>query len=186
MRRQSAARAGARRRGLCSGAECGVGAPAGISPDFAFATVRATPLASFPSSRCQTAWSSFFPRRVAVRGFILPLSFHVRFASFSTPMRGGGAPGRVTGSSSRLRGATIVLPGDGRAPLGAPRGDFRLWDRRFVFRQCPPESAPRLRPRPSIGARPIGSPPPAAAVRDRRPGTPHPAQPSGRHRRHPS
>jgi hypothetical protein len=64
-----------------------------------------------------------------------------------------------------LRGATPCLPGDGRAPLGAPGGDFRLRDRRLIFRQCPPESAPRLRPRPDARARPIGSAPPATAVR---------------------
>jgi hypothetical protein len=79
--------------------------------------------------------------------------------------RGGGAPGRVTGIPVALARRDACLPCDGRAPHGAPRGDFRLRDRRFIFRQCPPESAPRLRPRPGTNARPIGSAPPKAAVR---------------------
>jgi hypothetical protein len=48
--------------------------------------VRATPLASFSSSPCQTAQSSSFPWRVAVRGFLAS-------ASRSPPqLRGGRAP----------------------------------------------------------------------------------------------
>src|SRR5262249_61194576 len=94
---------------------------------------------------------------------------------------------RVTGIfPSRLRGATPCLPCDGRAPLGAPRGGFRPRDRRFVFRQCPPESAPRLRPRPSICAQPIGSRASRGRGSLRGLGTPLPAPPSGHLRRRPS
>jgi hypothetical protein len=61
------------------------------------------------------------------------------------------------------------------------RSTWRFWprDRRFIFRQCPPESAPRLRPRPGTNARPIGSAPPAAAVRSAAPGRHSPLRPQG-------
>jgi hypothetical protein len=94
-------------------------------------------------------------------GSLLPLRLGPSAPNEGRRSAGGGSLGRA----SHLRGATLILPGDGRAPLGAPRGDFRLRDRRFVFRQCPPESAPRLGPRPGITSRPLGPAPPTAAVR---------------------
>src|SRR5262249_21553152 len=87
---------------------------------------------------------------------------------FAAPERGTAERrGGSLAFPSRLRGATPCLPSDGRAPLGAPRGEFRSRDQRFVFRQCPPESAPRLSSRPDITSRPLGPVPPAAAVRSR-------------------
>jgi hypothetical protein len=178
MRVQSAARSSpfsrAIRRGGMRGGRAGC-----HQPGCRIRYVRATPLASIPYSPCQTAQFFSFPRRVVVRGFV---SF--RFASHLPPeLRGRrSAGGGSLACPSRLRGATPCLPGDGRAPLGAPGGDFRPRDRRFIFRQCPPESAPQLRPRPGIHARPIGSAPPTAAVRSAALGRHSPAPPSGRHR----
>jgi hypothetical protein len=120
-------------------------------------------------------------------------SFHLHLSSPAPPSRRGplsfalppperGAAerrGESLAFPSRVRDATPCLPCDGRAPHGAPRDDFRPRDRRFIFRQCPPESAPRLRPRPGITSRPLGPAPPAAAVRSAASGRHSPLRPQG-------
>jgi hypothetical protein len=127
--------------------------------------------------------SSSFPRRVFVRGF-----FPSAFPSHLPPrMRGGGAPKAGHWHFRRACEARRLASRATGGRLSAlQRGDFRLRDQRFIFRQCPPESAPRLRPRPGARARPIGS----RASRDdgslRATGRHFPAQPSRRLRRRPA
>ena len=102
--------------------------------------------------------SSSFPRRARVLPF--------RFAS-SAPKRGAAERRRrVTGISVRACEARrLASRATGGRLAALQRGDFRPRDQRFMFRQCPPESAPRLRPRPGITPGRSGLAPPAAAVR---------------------
>ena len=140
------------------------------------------PLASFSYSRCQTAHppslklrraskqarhslgvggqSSSFPRRVFVRRFSLPLRV------LHPEARGGGAPEAGHWHFRRACEARRLASRATGGRLSAlQRGDFRPRDQRFIFRQCPPESAPRLRRR--LGSTPgrSGLAPPATAVR---------------------
>ena len=171
--------------------------PRGANPGFRFRSIRAThPLASFSYSRCQTAHppslklrraskqarhnlgverqSSSFPLRVFYpRVSLLPLRVVLRPDRGTAERRGGSL------ECVALARRDIVLPSDGRAPHGAPRGGFRLRYRRFVSRQCPPESAPRLSSRPGLTSRPLGLAPPMAAVRSGASGRHTPLRPQG-------
>jgi hypothetical protein len=116
-------------------------------------------------------------------GSSLPLSLRI----FHPEARGGGAPEAGHWHFRRACEARRLASRATGGRLSAlQRGDFRLRDQRFIFRQCPPESAPRLRPRPGARARPIGS----RASRDdgslRATGRHFPAQPSRRLRRRPA
>jgi hypothetical protein len=118
--------------------------------------------------------SSSFPRRVSVRGF-LPS------ASRSPPrMRGGGAPEAGHWHFRRACEARRLASRATGGRLSAlQRGDFRPRDRRFVSRQCPPESAPRLRRR--LGSTPgrSGLAPPVTAVRSASRDATSPLSPQG-------
>jgi hypothetical protein len=127
--------------------------------------------------------SSSFPRRVFVRGFFPSASLRI----LHPEGRGGGAPEAGHWHFRRACEARRLASRATGGRLSAlQRGDFRPRDQRFIFRQCPPESAPRLRPRPGARARPIGS----RASRDdgslRATGRHFPAQPSRRLRRRPA
>jgi hypothetical protein len=85
---------------------------------------------------------------------------------FRPEARGGGAP--ETGHWHFRRACEaqrLASRATGGRLAALQRGDFRPRDQRFMFRQCPPESAPRLRPRPGITPGRSGLAPPAAAVR---------------------
>jgi hypothetical protein len=112
-----------------------------------------------------------------------------RFVRIFRPQpRGGGAP--ETGHwhfrrACEARRLTSRATGGRLSAL--QRGDFRRRDRRFIFRQCPPESAPRLRLRPDARKRPADRVPYLPSRGSlRSPGRHSPAPPSGHLRRRPS
>jgi hypothetical protein len=139
--------------------------------------VGAAPLASFPSSRCQTA-QFLFSRHALLRPVLLSSS-HLR--SVQPEARGGRSAGRRSALLVALvrRDATLARRGPSRAtgtpPLGAPPWRFRP-RARFRLRRCrrlrregstPPGDRARLRSR-------------ASRIRDYEPrSTPLPAPPSG-------
>jgi hypothetical protein len=113
-------------------------------------------------SRCQTAQSSSLPRRFPSAGSFSSLPLRV----LRPEARGGGAPEAGHWHFRRACEARrLASRATGGRLAALQRGDFRPRDQRFMFRQCPPESAPRLRPRPGITPGRSGLAPPAAAVR---------------------
>jgi hypothetical protein len=129
------------------------------------------------NSRCQTAQSSLFPRRVSAPGFV--------FIPSHPSLRGaGGAPTGALVLLSRLRGATSALvrrgaPHDaGRSPLGAPPWRFSAGGRASISGIA--SGSVQRAPRSQVvmpGGRCPGPPEPAVTSRGRR--TPLPAPPSG-------
>jgi hypothetical protein len=175
MRMQSAVRYGAN-------AECGAVVPLGTNSDLA---------SLLPSHRSHRFLLHNVKQRSLLRsrGALLSAGSCFRFVRIFRPQpRGGGAP--ETGHwhfrrACEARRLTSRATGGRLSAL--QRGDFRRRDRRFVFRQCPPESALRLRPRPDARKRPADRVPYLPSRGSlRSPGRHSPAPPSGHLRRRPS
>jgi hypothetical protein len=140
-------------------------------PGFRGRYVRATPLASFPSSRCQTAHPPSLKLRRASKQarhslgvggavFFIPaarccprvLHYLFRFtsASFasSAPNEGRRSAGAGHWQSVALAGRDDNPPERREGASRRSRWRFSAAGPTLLFRQCPPESAPRLSPRP--------------------------------------
>ena len=147
-------------------------------------------------SRCQTAQSSSFPRRVPASGFVFPLRTRLspvlrrrtrcNLATPAIPFHPErGVDGAPTGHSfvlSRVRGATsepcgAACPVANGTSLGAPPWRFSAGDRCRRLRECKDRNRQRLVRKPqglaegSLTSRGSGS--------RRNRGTPLPAPPSG-------
>ena len=133
------------------------------------------------NSRCQTAQSTSFPRRVFAPGWCPCDRVHPRGSK-----RGGRSADRRICLLSRVRGASVPalvrrgasLSDEGREPLGAPPWRFSAGGRASISGIA--SGSVQRAPRSQVvmpGGRCPGPPEPAVTSRSR--GTPLPAPPSG-------
>jgi hypothetical protein len=179
--------AAARLRGLGSGAECGVVAPAGISAGFRFRSVPSTHSHRFLLHHVKQRSLLHSRGALLSAGSSLPLSLHVRFASFSAPNEG-----RQSAGGGSLAFPVALARRDALPPVRREGASRRS---RWRF----PAAGPTLHiPAVPTGIRAATSPParrsrPADRIRASRgrgslqaSGRHSPAPPSGHLRRRPS